>query len=73
MDTRDSFKGAFHISAFSDSLKLLEGEIMRNKFSTVAAVFVPLSFIGGISQGSIGLGIGSAMFWAVIFVVVRPK
>lgn len=46
---------------------------MRNKFSTVAAVFVPLSFIGGISQGSIGLGIGSAMFWAVIFVVVRPK
>ncbi len=46
---------------------------MRNKFATVAAIFVPLTFIGGLSQGGIGLALGSAIFWAVIFLVVRPK
>ncbi len=49
------------------------GSIMRNKFATVAAVFVPLGFIGGLTQGSIGVAIGSAVFWAVVFLVVRPK
>jgi len=46
---------------------------MRNKFATVAAVFVPLGFIGGLTQGSIGVAIGSAIFWAVVFLFVRPK
>jgi hypothetical protein len=46
---------------------------MRNKFATVAAIFVPLAFVGGLSQGGIGLALGSAIFWAVIFLVVRPK
>jgi hypothetical protein len=46
---------------------------MRNKFATVAAVFVPLAFIGGLSQGGVGLAIGSAGFWAVVFLVVRFK
>ena len=46
---------------------------MRNKFATVAAVFVPLGFIGGLVQGSIGLAIGSAVTWAIIFLFVRPK
>jgi hypothetical protein len=46
---------------------------MRDKFATVAAVFVPLGFIGGITQGSIGIAIGSAIFWAVVFLIVRPK
>lgn len=46
---------------------------MRSKFATVAAVFVPLGFIGGLTQGSIGVAIGSAVFWAVVFLVVRPK
>lgn len=46
---------------------------MRDKFATVAAVFVPLGFIGGLTQGSIGIAIGSAIFWAAIFLVVRPK
>ncbi len=46
---------------------------MRNKFATVAAVFVPLGFIGGLTQGSIGLAIGSAIFWGIVFLVVRPK
>jgi hypothetical protein len=46
---------------------------MRNKFATVAAIFVPLAFVGGLSQGGIGLALGSAIFWAVVFLVVRPK
>jgi hypothetical protein len=46
---------------------------MRNKFATVAAVFVPLGFIGGLSEGSIGIAIGSAIFWGVVFLLVRPK
>jgi len=46
---------------------------MRDKFATVAAVFVPLGFIGGLSEGSIGIAIGSAIFWGIVFLVVRPK
>ncbi|NQW58550.1 MAG: hypothetical protein HQ456_07565 [Polynucleobacter sp.] len=46
---------------------------MRDKFATVAAVFVPLGFLGGLLQGSIGLAIGSAITWAIIFLIVRPK
>ena len=46
---------------------------MRDKFATVSAVFVPLAFIGGFSQGGIWLGLGSATFWAIVFLVVRPK
>ncbi len=46
---------------------------MRDKFATVAAFFVPLGFLGGILQGSISIAIGSAITWAIIFLVVRPK
>jgi len=46
---------------------------MRNKFATVAALFVPLGFLGGIFQGNIFLAIGSAIFWGIIFLLVRPK
>lgn len=46
---------------------------MRDKFATVAAVFVPLGFIGGLMQGSVGLAITSAFVWFVIFLIVRPK
>ena len=46
---------------------------MRSKFATVAAVFVPLGFIGGLTQGSIGVAIGSAVFWTIVFVVIKPK
>ena len=46
---------------------------MNNKIANVAALFVPLGFIGGISMGSIWVGVGSAIFWAVVFLVVRPK
>ena len=46
---------------------------MRNKFATVAAVFIPLGFLGGIFQGSIGLAVGSAITWALIYLIVRTK
>jgi hypothetical protein len=46
---------------------------MRDKFATVAAAFVPLGFIGGLTQGSIWAALGAAIFWAVVFLVVRPK
>jgi hypothetical protein len=46
---------------------------MRSKFATVAAIFVPLGFLGGIAQGSFGIAIGSAITWAIIFLIVRPK
>jgi hypothetical protein len=34
---------------------------------SISAIFVPLGFLGGIAQGSILLGIGSAIFWGAIF------
>ena len=46
---------------------------MRNKFATVSAIFVPLGFLGGITQGSFGIAVGSAITWAIIFLIVRPK
>ena len=46
---------------------------MQNKFAIVSAVFIPLGFLGGIFQGSIEVAIGSAIFWAVVYFVVRPK
>lgn len=46
---------------------------MRIKFAKVAAIFVPLGFIGGLTQGSFGIAIGSAIFWAIVFLLVRPK
>jgi hypothetical protein len=46
---------------------------MRNRFATVAAIFIPLGFLGGISQGSISVAIGSAVIWTFIFLMVRPK
>jgi hypothetical protein len=46
---------------------------MRDKFANILAVFVPLAFIGGYSQGGIGLAIGAAVFWGIVFLIVRPK
>lgn len=46
---------------------------MRSKFATVAAVLIPLGFIGGLMQGKIGLAFGSAITWGIIFLLVRPK
>jgi hypothetical protein len=57
----------------SGSLKFLKEAILRDKFATVAAIFIPLGFLGGLFQGSILIGIGSAILWAIIFFIVRPK
>lgn len=46
---------------------------MQNKFAIVAAAFIPLGFLGGIFQGSIEVAIGSAVFWAIVYFLVRPK
>lgn len=46
---------------------------MRDKLANVAAVCIPLAFIGGWSQGGIGMAIGSAFLWSIIFAVIRPK
>ena len=46
---------------------------MRNNLATIAAVFVPLGFIGGLIEGNILAAIGSAFFWAVIFLIIRPR
>ena len=67
MDIRDSFKRAIPISELGDLLIPLGDSIMRSKFAMIAAVFVPLGFLGGLSQGSIGLGIGSAIFGESFF------
>ena len=46
---------------------------MQSKLAMVAAVFIPLGFLGGVLQGSIGIAIGSAIFWAVVFFLIKPK
>lgn len=46
---------------------------MQNKISMMSAIFIPLGFIGGLTQGSLLIAIGSAIFWAIIFLIVRPK
>jgi hypothetical protein len=46
---------------------------MRDKLANIAAVFVPLGFIGGLTSGGIVAGILSAAFWGVVFLMIRPK
>jgi len=61
------------LSQRTGSIKFLKEASLKDKFATVAALFIPLGFLGGLFQGSILLGIGSAIFWAIIFSIVRPK
>jgi len=46
---------------------------VKSKLAMVAAAFIPLGFLGGTLQGSIGIAIGSAIFWAVVFFLIKPK
>lgn len=46
---------------------------MRDKLANIAAIFIPLGFIGGLTSSGIGAGILSAIVWAVIFMIIRPK
>ena len=73
MDIQGLCKGVFPTSGLDDLIGVIGVINMRDKFATVAAIFVPLGFLGGILQGSIGVAIGSAIIWAIIFLIVRPR
>ena len=45
---------------------------MRKNFANIAAFFIPLGFIGGLIQGSFWIALGSSIFWAFIFLIVKP-
>jgi hypothetical protein len=38
---------------------------------SIAAIFIPLGFIGGLTMGSIWIAFGSAVFWAVVYFVIK--
>ena len=44
---------------------------MKSVFTKIAAVFVPLGFIGGLMDGDIGIAIGSAVFWGIVYVLLK--
>jgi hypothetical protein len=46
---------------------------MRSKLASVAAVFIPLGFLGGLFEKNIGQAFGSAVTWAIIWQIIRPK
>ena len=46
---------------------------MRDKLTTIAAWFIPLAFLGGLSQGGLISGIISATIWTIIYLLLRGK
>lgn len=46
---------------------------MRSNLKLIAAAFIPLGFLGGLSQGSIGTAIGSALFWCAVFLFLKSR
>jgi hypothetical protein len=38
---------------------------------SVAAIFIPLGFIGGLTMGSIWIAFGSAVFWAIVYLAIK--
>jgi len=42
-------------------------------FHKIAIIFIPLGFLGGLSQSSLGIAIGSSVFWLVVAYLTRPK
>lgn len=46
---------------------------MRSNLKLIAAAFIPLGFLGGLSQGSIGTAIGSAIFWSAVFLFLNSR
>ncbi len=45
----------------------------REKLASIAAICVPLAFIGGWSTGGFGMAIGSTVLWILIYIAVKPK
>ena len=50
---------------------MIWSEIMT--FHKIAIVFIPLGFLGGLSQSSLGIAIGSSVLWSAIAYFTRPK
>ncbi len=46
---------------------------IRSFLTYVAVAFVPLGFLGGLMDGSLQIAIGSAIFWFIVFLVIRPR
>jgi hypothetical protein len=44
---------------------------VRSTFTTIAAAFVPLGFIGGLLEGDLFLAIGSAVFWGFVYMFLK--
>jgi len=45
----------------------------RNTLANICVLFVPLGFIGGAVEGNWAVAFGSAAFWFLVFMLVRPK
>lgn len=46
---------------------------IRNFLTNVAVAFVPLGFLGGLLDGNLTLAFASAIFWFIVFLVIRPR
>ena len=46
---------------------------IRNFLTNVAVAFVPLGFLGGLLDGSLQIAFGSAIFWFIVFLIIRPR
>ncbi len=46
---------------------------IRNFLTNVAVAFVPLGFLGGLLDGNLAVAFGSAIFWFIVFLVIRPR
>lgn len=46
---------------------------MRSNLKLIAAAFIPLGFLGGLLDGSLGTAIASAIFWGAVFLFLNSK
>jgi hypothetical protein len=46
---------------------------IRNFLTNVAVAFVPLGFLGGLLDGNLALAFASAIFWFIVFLIIRPR
>lgn len=46
---------------------------MRSNLKLIAAAFIPLGFLGGLLDGSLGTAIGSAVFWGAVFLFLNSR
>jgi hypothetical protein len=46
---------------------------MRSNLKLIAAAFIPLGFLGGLLEQSLGIAIGSAIFWSAVFLFLNSR